>query len=55
MPDIFDFHGNVIGNFEHFFRSFTTIRATDIREKKSLYCFTFFVSRRSGKIQKQIF
>ena len=33
MPDIFDFHENVIGNFEHFSRSFTTIRAEDIREK----------------------
>jgi hypothetical protein len=30
MPDIFDFHENVVGNFEQFSRSFTTIRAEDI-------------------------
>jgi ATP-dependent helicase YprA (DUF1998 family) len=32
MPDIFDFHENVIQNFELFSRSFTTIRAKDIKE-----------------------
>jgi superfamily II DNA/RNA helicase len=32
MPDIFDFHENVVGNFEQFSRSFTTIRAKDIRD-----------------------
>jgi superfamily II DNA/RNA helicase len=31
MPDIFDFHDKVIENFELFSRSFTTIRAEDIR------------------------
>ena len=31
MPDIFDFHENVVGNFEQFSRSFTTIRVEDIR------------------------
>jgi hypothetical protein len=29
MPDIFDFHENVLENFEVFSRSFTTIRAED--------------------------
>ena len=33
MPDIFDFHRNVIENFELFSRSFTTIRAEDIKNK----------------------
>jgi superfamily II DNA/RNA helicase len=32
MPNIFDFHENVVGNFEQFSRSFTTIRAEDIRK-----------------------
>jgi hypothetical protein len=32
MSDIFDFHKNVIENFERFSRSFSTIRAKDIRE-----------------------
>ena len=32
MPDIFNFHENVTGNFEHFSRSFTTIRAEDIKK-----------------------
>jgi len=32
MPDIFDFHENVVENFEQFSRSFTTIRAKDISE-----------------------
>ncbi|WP_461246155.1 DEAD/DEAH box helicase [Treponema sp. R6D11] len=32
MPDIFDFHENVVKNFEQFSRSFTTIRAEDIRK-----------------------
>jgi len=31
MSDIFDFHENVIKNFEHFSRSFTTIRSEDIK------------------------
>ena len=29
MPNIFDFHESVLNNFEHFSRSFTTIRAED--------------------------
>jgi superfamily II DNA/RNA helicase len=33
MPDIFDFHENVLENFEFFSRSFTTIRAEDIKDK----------------------
>jgi hypothetical protein len=32
MSDIFDFHKSVVENFEHFSRSFTTIRAEDIRK-----------------------
>jgi superfamily II DNA/RNA helicase len=32
MSDIFDFHKNVIESFERFSRSFSTIRAKDIRE-----------------------
>ena len=32
MPDIFDFHQNVVENFELFSRSFTTIRADDIKK-----------------------
>ena len=33
MPNIFDFHESVLNNFEHFSRSFTTIRADDIKNK----------------------
>jgi hypothetical protein len=33
MPDIFNFHKDVVENFELFSRSFTTIRAKDIEDK----------------------
>ena len=32
MPDIFDFHKNVLENFALFSRSFSTIRAEDIKK-----------------------